>query len=523
MKKTQTIKILFPIFMFILIIVGCKKDLLTSKIQAKGTTAGILPHTFDWETVNWMPTPSGQSLIPPPWIGQGSLSSVYDSDVVNDYKSADGWVLVYNTFDPNASGALVNPYFMLYNKYRGLLRVYIYTTTQFVNSSTYLQDGISIISPNNTPMLNFMGTDLIDVSTSKKIFAQIQPAPKDGSLPLASNKWYMLQYELAYDPQIANTNYQNIQMSWFTNYYGVSNISLGGNIEGTMTSTVGSASGTQNIFSSLANGGKVAGKAAIAGIGSQFLTRNTVNENTGENKIGLPNNIFKSALKGITGALTGSIGDIPGALTNIFSAIFGGSSAGTTTTFNVNATMTLNGTSTSGGSFPSSPTSVWVPGSIITPLAQNYVPLYNNTMGVFNLASRPIVNVDQWYVRVNNGGRPPNFTTETELRILASDNSNLVQINPAVLSSANVTIEKQEILLIPENDSFSDLKIRDFTGQFETVGEYSRILTKDTSVYFLGFITYKAAVRISLKVVPNNGAPASVIIKTFLADVVNHH
>lgn len=333
----------------------------------------------------------------------------------------------------------------------------------------------------------------------------------------------MLQYEFAYDSAISTTNYQDIQLSWFTNYYGVSNISLGGSVEGTMTSTIGAASAQSNLFSALANGGQVAGKAIFAGIGSQFLTKNTKDATTGANKLGLPNGIFQAAVKGITGALSGAVGGIPTVITNVFSAIFGGSSAGSTTTFNLNATMTLNGTNTSGGSFPSSPTSVWVPGSIISPLAQNYIPLYNEPLGVFNLTSKPVVNVNFYNVQTSNGGRPPVYNSQSKLEILPSDNSERIQINPSVAAIADISID-QEWLIKPLNKSGTAIK--DFTGVIETIGEET-YYTKDSyfysSNYQANYMTFEAAVRITVKVTPKDGSPASLIVKTFKADVVNHH
>ena len=83
------------------------------------------------------------------------------------------------------------------------MRIFLYTTTQFISPSTYLQDGISIISNHKSSLLNFMGEAIVDGSKNKETYSQMQPAPDDGSLPLASNKWYMMQYELAYDEQIA--------------------------------------------------------------------------------------------------------------------------------------------------------------------------------------------------------------------------------------------------------------------------------------------------------------------------------
>jgi hypothetical protein len=78
----------------------------------------VIVPSFNWETVNWMPTPPWQTNIPPPWIGQGSIASAYGIDVINDNKAADGWVLLYNTFSDTGPN-LINPYFILYNKYRG--------------------------------------------------------------------------------------------------------------------------------------------------------------------------------------------------------------------------------------------------------------------------------------------------------------------------------------------------------------------------------------------------------------------
>ena len=102
-------------------------------------------YEFDWENADWMPTPPQQAKIPSPWIGQGSIASTFGIEIVNDRKKIDGWELLYNSFNIEES-SLVNPYFILYNKYRGIMRIFFYTTTSFVASSSYIQDGISIIS-----------------------------------------------------------------------------------------------------------------------------------------------------------------------------------------------------------------------------------------------------------------------------------------------------------------------------------------------------------------------------------------
>lgn len=49
----------------------------------------------------------------------------------------------------------------------------------------------------------------------------MQSAPHDGSLPLASNSWYMMQYEMAYDPSLTQIPYDQIQLSCSLNYYNI--------------------------------------------------------------------------------------------------------------------------------------------------------------------------------------------------------------------------------------------------------------------------------------------------------------
>lgn len=102
------------------------------------STRSIPVPTLNWENADWMPTPPGQSRIPSPWVGAGSLASTYGMDVVNDRMASDGWTLLYNTFDANAPGQLVNPYFVLYNKYRGTMRIFQARHRSFARRALYL-------------------------------------------------------------------------------------------------------------------------------------------------------------------------------------------------------------------------------------------------------------------------------------------------------------------------------------------------------------------------------------------------
>ena len=104
----KTTNLFILCFLFITCFISCQDEQLI--LESPVSTRSIPTPTFDWENADWMPTPSGQSRIPSPWVGQGSIASIYGMDVINDRKSSDGWVLLYNTFETKAPGPLVNLY-----------------------------------------------------------------------------------------------------------------------------------------------------------------------------------------------------------------------------------------------------------------------------------------------------------------------------------------------------------------------------------------------------------------------------
>jgi hypothetical protein len=413
---------------------------------------------------------------------------------------------------------LVNPYFIIYNKYNGVMRIFLYTTTQFISPSSYIQDGISIISSNSSSMLNFLGQDLIDATTTKQSYSEVLAAPNDGSFPLATNKWYMIQYEMAYDPNITNIPYQNIQLNWNMNYYNINEISLGGEIVGTVKGAIGSSSGN-NIFSSLAQVGKTVGTGVLAGIGNDFFKNNTVNENTGENKIGLPSKVFKSILSGVSSAISGSAKDLPGAVFNVLSSILKGGSNGTTlVNLKLDANIILNGSGKEAGSFPSSPTSFWVPGTDIPSNAVGYIPYYNKTLGILNFTAKPTVEVSEgqyalFYSDGSGNVTPSSFTFPK------IDFTQYLIFNPEVQKIADIQIRKQELLLLANSDNF----YREDQGTFERLEKWGKnnfdCFVNPTYIsaggYDMASENFDLGVRFTIDVKPKNGAPISTITKTF--------
>lgn len=494
------------------ILTGCDNEIIDIEKHSTAaiTTRSVPTVWFDWENADWMPTPTGQSPIPSPWVGQGSIASTYGLDIVEDRKAIDGWELLYSTFDPNGVGQLINPYFILYNKYRGIMRIFIYITTQFVAQSSNIQDAISIISNQPTTILRFLGTDLIDATVpGPNTYEQLQPIPLDGSLPLAANKWHMMQYELAYDPNIASIPYNQIQLNWRLNYYNVDSISLGGDIVGQLKGTIGSTQ--SDFFAGLSNPITTIGSGTLAIVGQSAIVNHTSNPETGANNMGINPNIFKSIYDGISSAVTSSIESLPGAIGSFLSGIFGGASTTTPICLNLSANFSITGSSIGAGSFPSSPTSMWMPGTDIPSSALGYIPLYNELLGVINFNGKPQITFqEKAYVHREYDMEGHDYLqTDSYLYPPSTfDYSQYIQINPVVSDIANIEIVKQDLVTVQKTSPNA-------TSGAISINRDHYFFTSDGSSPEFYLDCY---VRFCIKVTPKNGGAESMIVKTFKLD-----
>lgn len=500
---------------------SCQTDSLLKDTDSQEPTSNLsktraIPTPeFDWENADWMPTPPGQSQIPSPWVGAGSLASFYEMDIINDRYKSDGWELLYSTFNSNAAGPLKNPYFVLYNKYRGTIRFYLYLTTQFVTTSTYLQDGISVVSKQPTSLLSFLGNEIVDVAVHTSLYNQIQPSPSDGSSPLASNKWYMIQYEMAYDPNLASIPYNQIQLEWYLNYYNVQEINLSGTQEGSIKGTIGSIVGSSGsgILSEFKSLGKATGTGVLAGIGLKFITDHETNSKTGENTLGLNKYTFQSISSGLKSALSGSISSLPGALFKGLSAIFGSNgSQPIPVSLQFNSTIKLNGNISEHGAV-STGISFWVPGTNIAPTAAGYIPFYNKPIGVVNLKNKPKIQtrceiIYGYDIDPYDGSRQ-NYDEYWMVYPESIDFSKYLIINPEVEKIADVIIKQQDLVCLSPNF----LDVTAINPKKLCVGAiYSGYGDK-------GSVEYpKLAVRFTIEIRPKNGDAISAIIKTFFLD-----
>ncbi len=502
----------FLIGIFIISLSSCNDELPEFQVKNnKASLKAINPQYFDWEIEDWMPTPPGQSRIMVPWIGTGSIASIFSNDVIYDMKKSDGWELVYSTFDSSAPGPIENPHFILYNKYRGLLRIYFHLTTPFVQTSSYLQDGVNILGSSSS-LLNFCGNCLVDVNEEITSFSQVQPEPKDGSRPLATNKWYMLQYQLAYDPNITELTHTEIQFSWYTNFCDIKDVVFEGVIDGSIKSAL-TSNDQSNIYKQMSHLGEVSATMGLSALGSKWVEDNTVNSYYGTNDLNLPKESWLSLRKGVNSALSAATGNLPGAIVGVMSGIIGGSSATPTMSFHANFDVDLVGTESAYGSLPSSPTTLYVPGTNIASNAQGYIPLFKKKLGVFNLSARPQIKVTDIQRVTFENRRPIRYW---ERKITKIDNSSKLIINGDVSSIAQVELVKEDVVFIidPVEPALG------FDAKLESWGKYKYLLADCRILYLKTLTRNTPAVRMTIKVTPNDGSPSSLIVKTFLADLI---
>lgn len=513
-NKINKMKIKFnnPKLLGFLLIMGfgfffssCRKELKENSIPSNGIN-GIPAYPFAWETADYMPTPAGTTILVP-WAN-GSIKG-FPSDIWYDIKQSDGWELVYNVF--NTSSLPANPWFVLYNKYRGLLRIYIYITSNGLTPSTYLTSGLNL-APNavSTSMLNYIGQDLVDPSAANKtVISQMEPTQ------LATNTWYASQYEIAYDPQIASATYQQLGLNWTLKWTNVTANSLGGTQQGTLNGTITTPASSFNLANTIQNGVLSVTGAAI------FANNQGPAADYSQNTLGLPGFIFSAFKDGLTSGLGGVI-------KNIYAGIFGGSSASTQEVYlKMNTNISLTGSSISSGAFiPDPGLGIGIPGISNSQSASGYIPAYNNTMGVFNITNRPTIkltstrqtNVPAAFI-ADHTPTTPYYYNQYDL----INNSYSVQFNPVIQPYA--TISNVEVML-PSGSFFSGDSYYSFTPIIEQIGNNTTYNLGNNHNIIDGLLEYPTnglgVVRITVKITPpNSTTPPITIVKAFVANIVN--
>lgn len=521
MKTTKLITIAcFSSLLFVM--TSCKKNQFDNKTNSVAK-ASIPAFPFDWETADYMPTPSGTNPILVPWAS-GS-NQLFEPEIASDFKSADGWNLVYNTF--NTTAVTSPQFFVLYNKYSGLLRFYMYLQPGTATPSTYFSDGLSLSGSPASSFLNY-GKDVTDVANPLTSISKIHNFRIQ-----STGAWFVSQFETTYDPNLTNINSQSLSMIWNTASINVSSVNLNGEINGTLTGTIGAGSPGGFNLGSVVNAGA---NGAVFAAGLSGLSALKLGSGI----------IVKSITDGLKSGLTG-------AAKNFLSGIIGGTSSSpqlANLTLKTNVKLTGDITSVSGIANPT----LAIPGTAGSQTAAGYVPKYNSLLGVLNMTENPKVHlsVDSsvqtfHYAGGSNTVRTYNHHYRLD-GISATVAPKNVIFNPAVTSDGTTVQLLREDIVVPVdtvnsgpngtngNPTFPITSGR-YAG-FEKIGviHYAAVdasanqaidintsisgVTNFNNVRFDNVKYKETFVRLTVLVTPANGAKPITIIKSFKANLI---
>jgi len=490
-------------------LISCQKDIknLKDAVTVHGASAkdGPVPsYPFNWETATYMPS-SPANQVPMPW---NSGTTAIDPNIVSDYASADGWVMVWNSFSPTQpiANAQTTLFFALYNVYRGVLRFYLWQPPTPL-ATTFVSHGLKWYTNTPTSMLNFNAQDIITAPQNQSSFAALT----NQQINLNGGTWYAFQYEIAYDNNIGNTYFPDPSvpsgastqaLEWKSQWVNVTTAKFNGSLLGTITGTLEQP---QTLGSTLINlgGNAIAGSLEIWGLN---------NIPSGANA-----DSYKNALQNALG----------NTVTNFFNGIIGsinGSSA-TNVDLTINAQINLSGTLVDNGGLEDM--KLVLPGQVNSQTANGLTPNYNNVLGLFNISSTPQIRIDEsdsWSYRTVEPYDGVTPCTESGVNAKCwfdASSVNIVWNNQVVNSSSSgVSIQNLHTDVVAlytqpggeQVGSWSASSFRDPTAASPALISYNTQTCASS-----GVIPYTPllAVRVSFEVVPNNGGKHAKISKTF--------
>ena len=507
MKKLKT---LLPGLLLLLFSACQKKNFENLEEDKKTVTsrAAVPPYVFNWETSTYMPT-STPNTIPMPW---NSGTTAIDPSVANDYKKEDGWVLTWSTFSPtHTPGISAQPsFFSLYNRYRGILRFYIWQQGAAI-ASTYVAHGLKEYSTGTkTTLLNYNASDFVDFNHNIEGFYSIYYQP----INLNGGTWYVFDYEMAYSPAVASTSSAEYGLSLDAMYVSVSQLSASGYSTSTVTGTIG-ASPKPSV-------GQFIGGVVLDAVGSFAGNSNLY---TGKWKEAVASAAAGAAKNVLNGIVKGT-----------------GGSAGQNVRLTISQDLQLSGSVIGTGGLLN--IKLAIPGQSDIATANGDIPDYKDQMGVFNLSESPVLYLKKYleYFSYEDPQYPNQMTTDVDSVMeyyLTSGSTNVIW-NPNVINSningASIQNFKREVLIY--KDPKKSWPVYGPENGIEEIGNKLNIVAKTTEPSLgqharYSYMTQSGMggplfppiegflIRISFDVVPNNGAASSKIIKTFRPRLVS--
>ena len=375
---------------------------------------------FNWlqpsYSLNWIYTYNNSNRIDSPFY-QDYNTNITTFVESKDMYPKDGWEVIRYEFGYNDDGTLKNPaattaYMILYNKYSGLLRVFVARGDQKTFNGATIRVSFTTDSGMKTSLLDINGKDMRALENFTFV-PELASGVRFIDQPFL---WFYTDFPMQYDPC---TCFYKSKIAVETYATSTSSISLSGTTTGTLVANgVPSAEQQSNgVFSSIKDLG-TAGSKIVESYNSIDKFQGDINK-----KIDALSNIFdkdskKGALTTLVGKLKesnfGKVGlgaiagiDVAVSLIDFFSG--GGKKSAapqqvTLTPMAINMTSTYTGTLGYEERYAAVP--FRTPGSDVSDLLdKNLYPYYNEVLGVFNLLKTPKISIREYtYYNSYSGG-----------------------------------------------------------------------------------------------------------------------
>lgn len=499
-----------------------------------------ISNTFDWEAVSSVALHGG-GYVSLPWASGNTNNIVahYGPEVLNDHKASEGWVMLYDLFSP-CDCTTPARLLIFYNRYRGILRTfYYYEGVQTSNKTSF---GIQFPGNYSTSMLNFTNSFIARPMDERDVapnFVEITPQE------ITNQHWYFYDVEIAYDQLAANKSFNQMPLLLKGRGYSEQAVKLDGEQLGSITGNINISGGND-----LLNIGSM-----DFGSSSNYSYSYAVNSNVGGQKSKIEDKASKQLLNSIGTGIKNKLNDLAGDLASnavnwlanpvlgAFTSLLG--SSGNSNPNNTNLTLkteiNLEGSITYNELLYNA--SLKVPGAVNNGNYAGVTPAYDKPLGVWNLASQPVVEWDDeviWKNGAQDGSVMYQGDRDMYHRYEVVPSSVNIVINP----DADVTLVDYETdlvvlqseyeyssLLSSNLDGVGGTQVDSEPGEEKWEGQFNYISLADyNNTEVERWMTMQRDIpdsrvylRVKLKVQPNNGSDPVYFMKTFKPEFVKVH
>jgi len=335
----------------------------------------------------------------------------------NDYQPEDGWVLLYKDFGTHDFPVKM-PYMVLYHKYTGMMRVYIFLVCPESYSRISIQ---TYFEMNGSANLAFA----ISPSYALDKKSKYENNAVIGYIQGSNNHWIYQDIPIAYEPDINNLEH----ISFIFDTYGLknTNIEIDGNIQLAQKKIANLGQKSKSIPQIIDGAGKSLSEKYKSWKQAKETTKKTFEDaSTFFHNLGILNisDALTNLSYGVSYLPFGPLGTIYG----LYDFFFGGGKKIDPIPLYFEGDIKLSGTMET--ELFIGKLKMRVPGSI-PPTNDYWRPVYNTPLGVFNLSVTPTVQklfYWQYFDEVNTGSMWNSYKCISDINYILNPNIANIQL-----------------------------------------------------------------------------------------------